>query len=352
MDFLDARPEPACSRRTRASRSNEEAVTIGGASWRIQRMRLLDAMVLEAFEHGFAGVSVGSVVARAKVSRRAFYDIFDGLEACFLAVLDDGARRVTALITGALTGQPSPLDGIRAALADLLVFFGAEPELAQVLLVEATAAGPWARERREHHVAKVTSLVVEHAPDLVPARPLAGEGVMASLLGVLHTHLVAGEQAPPISLLGPMMGLVTAPYLDERTVEREIAHADQLARTLHASHSASGGCPVGTAAIPRPLLDPRARRARACLLCLAEHPGSSNRQIARAIGIGRDTHISTLLARLSRMGLLAKCAGAPGGANSWSLSASGRQVARALAQSSGEAASPPRIEPQAGGRDS
>jgi len=310
--------------------------TIGsrGPALEIQRARLLHAMAQVARERGFAGASVGAVSARAGVSRRTFHELFDGLEECFVAVLDEGGARVSAVLAGAFAAERSWLDGTRDALAGLLAFFDSEPALAHVLLVEATAAGPWARERRERHVAALTELIEGRwgAPAGGQAHPLATAGVVASLLGVLHTHLVTGRPEPALALLGPLMGLVTAPYLDQRGVAREIARGEALAAELLAAGVRERARPAaGALEIPDLLLDPRAHRARACLLYLAERPGASNRQVARAVGVARDAHISTLLARLRGMGLVVKRAGRPGGPNAWSPSAYGLRVAHALA---------------------
>ena len=175
--------------------------------------RIVEAMVAVVCERGFAGASVSRVSARARVSRRTFYKAFESLEACFLAVLDEGAWRVGLLMSGAFAGEEVWVDGVRGALVALLRFLDSEPEWAWVLLVEATAAGPRARERREWHVAGLTVLIEGHWDALREghAHWLVNGGVMASLLGVLHTHLVTGREQPLIGLLGPMMGLVTTP---------------------------------------------------------------------------------------------------------------------------------------------
>jgi AcrR family transcriptional regulator len=52
----------------------------------VRRAMILEAMVSVVCEHGFARASVRSVCARAGVSRRSFYELFDSREACFLAL--------------------------------------------------------------------------------------------------------------------------------------------------------------------------------------------------------------------------------------------------------------------------
>lgn len=295
-----------------------------------RRPRLIDAMVLVVRERGYAGASVTSVCARAKLSRRTFCEQFDGVEDCFLAVLDEGARHASTLMTQAFEREESWVAGVRGALAALLSFFDSEPALAHVLLVEASSAGPWARERREQHIASLTELIEERwgAPEDGHAHPLVNPGVMASLLGVLHTHLVEGRPEPLITLLGPLMGLVSAPYLGRRRVTREIERADTIARELLARRAGpqEGQRAARRAEPPALLQNPRAHRARAVLLYLAAHPQASNRQIADGIGVIRHEQISRLLARLAGLGLLAKHPGAAGHPNAWSLTEYGVRV--------------------------
>jgi AcrR family transcriptional regulator len=301
----------------------------------IQRAQILAAMVQVVGECGYSGASLTSVCARAKVSRRTFYGVFDSLEDCFLAVLDEGARHAGRLISQAFAGEQRWCDGVRAALAALLSFFDSEPVLAHVLLVEAAAAGARARERRERHILSLTWLIEDRwgAPEHGHAHPLVTAGVMGSLLAILNTQLVTGRREPLLALLGPLMGLVTAPYLDRRLVTREIERADAHARELLARRDqpAVGSAEHG-ARVPDLLLNPRAHRARACLLYLLEHSGASNTQIARAAGIGHHTQISKLLARMAAVGLLTKRAGNPGGPNAWSLTSHGVEVSHALSR--------------------
>lgn len=300
----------------------------------VQRARILDATVLVVREQGYSGASITSVSAAAGVSRRTFYETFEGLEDCFLAVLDHGYWQARMLISEAFEQEGRWQDGVREALAALLSFFDGEPALAYVLLVEAAAAGPRARERRERHIVSLTSLIEEHWGESEEPRshPLRSAGVMASLLGVLHTHMVTGREEPLLALLGSLMGLVAAPYLDRRQVAHEIACAETMARELLtcAERSQPNHRRPGAVELPDFLRNPRAHRARACLLYLAEHPGASNRQVAEMVGIARHTHISTLLARLAGAGLLYKATRSPGRANAWSLTSHGVRVAQAL----------------------
>ncbi|HTC61079.1 MAG TPA: TetR family transcriptional regulator [Solirubrobacteraceae bacterium] len=302
----------------------------------IQRTRILDAMVAVIYERGFAGASVGAVCARAKISSRTFYEAFDGREQCFLAVLDEGYRQIGTLVADAFERAERWQDGMLDALAGLLSLLDAEPRRARVWLVESLCAGVWALECRERHLKALARTIAVHCP--VPAEPpaprLASAGMVTSVAGIVQAHLITAEPQPLITLLGPLMGLVTSQYLDARAVHGEIDRAERLGQTILARREAGPPSRVASeppVEIPAALRDPRAHRVRRCLLYLAQHPGASNRQIADAIGIARHDQASTLLARLAAMGLIDKHPGARGHPNAWTLTQYGARVSPALA---------------------
>jgi AcrR family transcriptional regulator len=296
--------------------------------------RIVDAMVLVVGERGFAGTTVGAVCARAGVSRGTFYDTFDGLQECFLAVLDEGQRRVSMLMSEAFEGRQDWQEGLHAALVSLLLLLDSEPALARVLLVEALGAGAWALEHRALHLAALARMIVERWPtDLeIQSDPLVMIGVMESALGMIaHSHLLTDGEQPAIALLGQLMGMIVAVYIGAESAAAQIEREVPLTRALLAErHTRLAVEPADEVDIPSALRDPRAHRARSCLVYLARHPGASNRQVARAAGVGHREQVCKILARLHALGLLFKCPGPPGGANAWSLTPHGLHVSRAL----------------------
>src|ERR1700727_1676100 len=57
----------------------------------VQHTRLLAAAVGVVAELGYVEGSVGHITARARVSRRTFYELFANREECMVAVLRDAA---------------------------------------------------------------------------------------------------------------------------------------------------------------------------------------------------------------------------------------------------------------------
>jgi AcrR family transcriptional regulator len=302
-----------------------------------RRDSILRAVVEVVAERGYAGASVGLVLARAQVSRRAFYECFDGLEDATVAVMDGALEQLSELASQALAAHESWRDGMRSALAAVLAFFDAQPELARVCVVEALGGGPVVLARREYIVSAFRALVVARIETQVtPASPLAAEGVMASVMGIVHTHIVAERSGPLLGLLGPLMGLASSLYLDGSEVQREIERGNELAREMRRRRPPRTVHGVDTPVhVPEVLLGVRARRARLCLLYVAEQGergvSPSSQQVAVGIGLAHRRQVSGPLDKLVALGLLAKHAGGAGYANAWSLTSVGEQVTQALA---------------------
>ena len=333
------------------------------------RERVLWAMVEVVAERGYAGASVELVVARAGVSRRTFYRCFQSREACFGTIVDLGLERTIELISNAFERERTWQDGVRMALASLLTLFDSEPLLARVWLVESLGAGSWVLEHREHNLRVLRSLVLSSWPvaEGWSSPPLAAEGVMGSVLGLIHSHLVMNKPGQLLELLGPLMGLVAGPYLSPRGVAREVERGQALVREIQAGRVSVGGAveegarnggavsgamngaasktghaqtaPAAgesqngdglTVLLPAVLSNPNAHRARECLCFLAARPGASNGEVAGGIGVAHGSQISRLLSGLLEEELVRRRSDGVGKRNAWWLTAWGEEVARVV----------------------
>jgi AcrR family transcriptional regulator len=324
----------------------------------VQRARILAAMVQVVAEDGGAGsVTVARVVSRAGVSRRTFYDLFDGCDACFLAVFEDAIDRASRAAVQAAQGAPPVWrEQVRTGLAALLALFDQEPALGSLLVVDALGAGPAVLERRARVLETLAAIVAEgrrsaggarkRSPEAAP--PLAAEGVVGAVLSVVHARLLARraqtppprgtngstrsahEPAPLIELLNPLMGVIVLPYLGPAAARRE------LDRPIpHTPVPAPGNPQVAAPTPANPLAGLNMRityRTLQVLAVIANTPGASNRQIADGAGVHDQGQISKLLTRLERLGLVHNTGlGQPQGApNAWTLTPHGQQVEQAL----------------------
>lgn len=307
----------------------------------MRRERILEAMVQVAAERGFENASVKLVTGRAGVSTRTFYEEFENLQDCFVAVLDLALERAGELIAQAFVREERWQDGVLGALASLLVFFDSAPLLTRVWFVEAMAAGSWALQRREQIAEGLRTMMVEYwaARGDEPPEPVATAGVMASVLGLIQTHLVTEQPGSLIELLGPLMGLVTSLHLDTQDRAREVERGTLLARAIqagdpHWSLSTLAAPQSMDASDPTTPGEPSARRARECLLFLAEQGrrgrSPSNREVAVGIGVVHQSQISRLMACLVQEDLAIKRSQGAGKRNAWRLTARGEELAKAL----------------------
>jgi AcrR family transcriptional regulator len=81
---------------------------------------------------------VAHITARARVSRRTFYDLFDNREDCLLAVIDDTVELIAAEFAAAGLGALSWRERVRLGLWRVLCFFDREPVLARVCAARRT----------------------------------------------------------------------------------------------------------------------------------------------------------------------------------------------------------------------
>jgi len=304
----------------------------------IQRARILSAMVEVAAEQGYIGAAVAPVVARAGVSRRTFYELFDGREDCFLAAFEWGVSQARQAVVEAYGKQRSWRERMRHGLAALLVLLDSEPELAHVCIIDALGAGRLVLERRGQVLDELIAALDTSAPNArgVGAPLLTAEGVIGGAFSVLHGRLlerrsaaeertcevVATGPAPLIQLHGQLMALIALPYLGPSAAGEELTRtAPDVPPRKTARVSGDGGRLLER-------LDMRLTyRTVRCLLYIGEHPGSSNREIAQGADISDEGQASKLLTRLTRVGLVANSKPhGPGYPNYWTLTPHGEQV--------------------------
>jgi AcrR family transcriptional regulator len=296
----------------------------------IQRARILEAMTEIVAEKGLYGTTIAAVAERASVSRLTFTEIFGSIEHAFVALVQQVTSWPANLIRDAFERESSWRASVLAGLEALLVFLDAEPALARVCLIDALAGPPAALEHRARLLQPLVGLVEEGREGLSPERQppaVTGEGVVASVAGVLHARLVAGQAPPFVGLLGELASLVVTPYLGTAEAAEAARIGERRSRAIARERSAK---PRRRVPIPRELHHARASRARACVLYVAENPGASNQKIASGIGIRHLGQASTLLARLEEIEVLIKRAGGAGRPNAWRLSRQGEEIVRSL----------------------
>jgi len=319
-------------RLSRPAVSGSERVT------KIQRARILAALIEESRERGVANITVAHIVARAGVSRRTFYALFSDREDCFLATFDEALARATRCVREADDPSAGWTERLWTGLVAILSFLDSQRAAGRLLIVASLGAGAQALERRRRVVAQIVAVVDESGRQGkrgVELPPLTAEGVVGGVLSVLHARLLdpSGAEASVgdpglLALAGPLMAMIVLPYLGPAAARRESA------RPIPARVAPPEVLPAD------PLRDLGMRltyRTVRVLGCLAARPGSSNRDVGLAADIYDQGQISKLLTRLRKLGLIENRGtvlgrGAP---NAWILTAKGAAVERAISERAG-----------------
>jgi AcrR family transcriptional regulator len=295
-----------------------------GEITRLQRERVVTAAIEVVETEGYAGLTVAKITQQAAISRRTFYEVFYDREDCFLAAFEQTLDEARALIATAYSSQPDQSSGVRAAVAEMIALIDERPGAARLCLVEALAAGQRVLERRARMLDDVAR-AIDRAFKSAGWRDdgaIAG-AVAGALAAMLHTRLVAEELAPE-NLSGALMALIVLPYRGRAAAKAELITPHPARAPLTASATRE----------PNPLQALNLRltyRTIRVLIAIAEHPGASNLQIARAAGIDDQGQISKLLRRLRDVGLIENTGDGQlrGRANAWRLTELGQGVQRA-----------------------
>jgi AcrR family transcriptional regulator len=185
-----------------------------------QRERLLAAMLDSVAEQGYEATTVPQVVARARVSRNAFYELFADKTGCFLALCDELATELLDEIV--VTDAPDWLTALRAGTGRYLRWWRDHPAFSRTYLVELPAAGARAvaqRDRqyvrfRETFEALAARARVEQ-PRLPPLPPLRTRATVLAVTELVAEEVRAGRTARLASLEDDVVGLIVSLLADD-----------------------------------------------------------------------------------------------------------------------------------------
>jgi len=106
------------------------------------RQRLLDGLALVLCERAWADLTIADVVAAAHVSRRTFYEHFDGKEACLLALCERLSEEVMGVIAAGYDPQGDWVQELEKVTAAYLHNLQQRPALVRALYLEMLTLGP------------------------------------------------------------------------------------------------------------------------------------------------------------------------------------------------------------------
>jgi AcrR family transcriptional regulator len=294
----------------------------------IQRGRIVSAAVQVVEDVGYARMTVAQVIARARVSRKTFYDLFADREDCFLAAFDQALSQARTHARHAFGRESEWHEGIRSALARLLVLIDQERPLARLCVVEASAAGPRVATRRAAVLDELAK-VVDRGRSLTDAayEPplLTAEGIVGAVFAVLHKRLLDDCPEPLTDVLGSLMSMIVLPYLGQPAARRELSRPEpQTVAGIDSRRAPRGKDPF------RGLNMRLTYRTVRVLMFIAENRGASNSEIALGAEIEDQGQVSKLLSRLAGLGLVRNLGDTRRGTvNAWRLTSRGERLERA-----------------------
>jgi AcrR family transcriptional regulator len=167
----------------RAVRSWEEAVPDHDADREVR-----EAVLLAVGELGYAKATVREIAARAGITEDRFQRRFGGKERCFAAAYTEAAERLREELAGACEEEASWRAGFEAALAGLLRFVAAQPQLARALLIEVKAARGEAWAKHQEVVEGLTA-AIGAAREQPGARPNSSPMTAGFVVGAIEESL-------------------------------------------------------------------------------------------------------------------------------------------------------------------
>lgn len=182
-----------------------------------QRERLLAGIAQAVAANGYRATTITQIVKAASVSSRAFYELFESKEECFLDVFDAVVAHLEDLVVEAVRGEPDWPHQVVAALRAALRFFTEEPDLARLCLVEPVTATPLIATR-------FRDVVIDKSQALKPGRLERGEAegelpdstedsLLGGLIALVSRSILIGDADSLEGLLLDLLDFVLSPYL-------------------------------------------------------------------------------------------------------------------------------------------
>jgi TetR/AcrR family transcriptional regulator len=186
-----------------------------------ERARVLrSALELAALE-GYGNLTPMLIADEAGVSIDIFFDLFDDMEECFLAAIEQLGMDVRETVSDpGLTTPEWPL-AVRRSLEKMMRYFAARPAYTQTIATGVFAMGQRAVEMVAELAREVAARLTAGAPN-PPLSGLAQEGIEGAIWHTIYRQTTSGGAGTLPELSDYLAYVVLAPFLG----------ADQAARIV------------------------------------------------------------------------------------------------------------------------
>jgi AcrR family transcriptional regulator len=197
-----------------------------------QRERMLLAVAEAVAEQGFVTTTVADIIARARLSRRTFYEHFADKEECFLAAYDTVVEQLLGAVGQAYEQADGWPQKVHDGLETFLAYLSAEPAFARMCIVEVVAAGPEARSRRDAAMRVFVDFLEPgrtEAPKGIVVPTLAADIVVGGIYEIIYSRLQHDAVDELVDMLPELLYSALVPYIGHRAAERAVADARERA---------------------------------------------------------------------------------------------------------------------------
>jgi AcrR family transcriptional regulator len=193
-----------------------------------QRERLLGATPEVLAERGFAELTVRDLIARAGVSRRTFYQLFDDKLECVLAAQEVALTRLSDTIGEACSPQLSWPENVATAVGRALELAAESPNEVRLALL----SGPGVLEPKltgpalaaQERLASFLRVGRKRSGEMRVPGELTEPALIGAVTAIVSARLCAGELEGLQQLAPELVQIILAPYLGYDEAQR-FAHA-------------------------------------------------------------------------------------------------------------------------------
>lgn len=177
------------------------------------RAALLEAVVAEVAEHGWAAASVPAICRRAGHPPATFHLLFDDKESCFLAAAHDFVDTLLGRVAKALRSTHDEEAATCAGLAAVLTYLAEHPGAARAFFVEGLLAGPEALATRDLALHAFAELIDRHRLRRGDgsASGIVSEAGVGGVYGIVTTRIRRGETESLPQLVSSLVYFMLAP---------------------------------------------------------------------------------------------------------------------------------------------
>lgn len=196
----------------------------------VERERIITATLDVVATIGFAAARTNDIIATAGVARRTFWSHFPDKAAALTAAYGEVTQDLRGVVQAAYDHEPDPVRRVVASLAAVADFLAVDPARAEVLLVQAPAAGRTVIEIRTETIRLLAELLATTLTQLAPdpagssdRSQIVIESLAGGLYEVAFSRTVRGEVRNLPALVPELARIVLTPYMGADAARTAVA---------------------------------------------------------------------------------------------------------------------------------